>query len=73
METALKELTAELAASAAQAKKESPDKPKTCYFERARMRKAAISAKQEQGSEPKQKKKEQNLDWNKKLLTITEK
>ena len=62
METALKELTAELAASAAQAKKEAPDKPKTCYFERARMRKAAISAKQEQGSEPKQKKKEQNLD-----------
>ena len=62
METALKELTAELAASAAQAKKEAPDKPKTCYFERARMRKAAISAKQEQGSEPKQKKKEQSLD-----------
>lgn len=63
METALHELTAELARSAAQAKKEQPDKPKTCYFARAQMRKnAAKMAKAEQAAEKQQKKDSQALE-----------
>lgn len=51
METSLKDLTEELAKSAAKAKKENPDKPRTCYFERAKLRKNAEKiAKQERSS-----------------------
>lgn len=63
METALTSLTEELAQSAAKAKKENPDKPKSCYFERAKLRKsAAKAAKQEQNSNKEKRKQKQGLE-----------
>lgn len=63
MEIALTSLTEELSQSAAKAKKEHPDKPKTCYFARAKMRKnAAKVAKQEQDSSKEKMKQKQELE-----------
>lgn len=55
METALTSLTEELAQSAAKAKKENPQKMKTCYFERAKLRKSAAKAMQQEHSADKKK------------------
>lgn len=59
METALTSLTEELAQSAAKAKKEHPDKPKTCYFARAKMRKNAAKVAKQDSSKEKMKQKQE--------------
>lgn len=47
MKTALKELTEELARSVANTKKDNPERIKTCYFARARLRKNAENIKKQ--------------------------
>ena len=47
MKTALKELTEELARSAANTKKDNPERIKTCYFARAKLRKNAENIKKQ--------------------------
>lgn len=59
METALKELTEELAKSAANAKRNTPDKPQTHYFSLAALKKSAAQIKNQE-RKPKQNKSKSN-------------
>lgn len=61
METALKNLTEELAKSAASAKRNAPDKPQTHYFSIAKLKKSAAEIKNQERKSAQNKSKSNEL------------
>ena len=61
-EERLKTLTQELNQAAAEAKKNAPKREKTCYFERAKLKKEAMRISQKKTEQKKEQKKNTSID-----------